>query len=225
MNDTLAFALRPPARQTLAENICDSLREAIFAGAFRQGQRLAEAQLAQQLEVSRAPVREALAVLEQEGLVSRSSAGTTVNRLERDDVVEICTLRHTLESLAMRLTLGQPTEGLCQSLAKNIEQARHSTDAAHLARLDLEFHELIVAAAGHRRLLANWQLLRSQIRLLMTQHNLADSHSQHATVRAHEELLALVQARDVDGAVAMLQRQLESQYDWMLRSVDISFES
>ena len=63
------FVLQPPSRQTLTASVTESLREAIFAGLFRPGERVAEGQLATRLQVSRAPIREALALLEQEGLV------------------------------------------------------------------------------------------------------------------------------------------------------------
>lgn len=222
MSDSSAFVLQPPSRQTLTESVTESLREAIFAGAFRPGERVAEAQLAMRLEVSRAPIRESLALLEQEGLVSRTPSGTFVSRLAREDVVEICTLRHALELLAIRLVLTQPTAGLCQLLADNIERTRETPDPRQLAGLDLEFHEIIVRGARHHRLLASWLSLRSQIRLLMTQRNLVDAQSHAGTVRTHEELLAQLRRKpgDVTGLIAMLERQLQSQYEWFMRSFD-----
>ncbi len=82
----------------------------MIGGVFSPGERIAEAQLAKRLEVSRAPIREALAVMEHEGLVCRTAAGTFVTQLSRADVVEICTLRQALELLAMRLALHNPTQ-------------------------------------------------------------------------------------------------------------------
>jgi DNA-binding GntR family transcriptional regulator len=73
MRQDAPYVLRPATRQTLGANVAESLREAIFGGVFKPGQRLAEAPIASTLKVSRAPVREALASLEQEGLVSRAS--------------------------------------------------------------------------------------------------------------------------------------------------------
>src|SRR5439155_24684722 len=104
------LALRPATRQTLGEHVADSLREAIFGGLFQPGQRLAEASLASTLKVSRAPVREALASLEQEGLVSRTTnRGTTVISLSRTDVEEICSLRLPLEILAVQQAIEHGT--------------------------------------------------------------------------------------------------------------------
>src|SRR5437588_782808 len=110
MSELASLALKPATRQTLADSIAHSLRDAIFEGLFKPGQRLAEAVLASSLKVSRAPVREALASLEQEGLVSRAAnGGTTVTRLAVHDIEEICSLRQPLEVLAVRLAAARGT--------------------------------------------------------------------------------------------------------------------
>src|SRR5947209_1656915 len=111
MSEVFAFALKPATRQTLADSITQSLRDAIFEGLFKPGQRLAEAQLASSLKVSRAPVREALASLEQEGLVNRTAGGaTTVAHLSRKDAEEICSLRGPVEVLAARRAITKGTD-------------------------------------------------------------------------------------------------------------------
>ncbi len=138
----------------------------------------------------------------------------------RADIVEICTLRHALELLASRLALAQPDTTWCDSLADNIEQTREAREPRQLARLDLEFHEIIVRAAHHNRLLSSWLKLRSQIRLMMMQRNLADSHSYEGTIRAHEELLAAFRAKDATRAVALLEHQMQGKYDWVMRGFD-----
>jgi DNA-binding GntR family transcriptional regulator len=220
MTDATTFFLRPPSRQTLTETITESLREAIFCRGFHPGQRVAEAQLAKRLEVSRAPIREALAVLEQEGLVRRTPAGTFVTELSHADVLEICTLRHALELLAMRLALAQSDATWRDSLADNIERTREAVDPTQLARLDLEFHEIIVRAAHHQRLLSSWLKLRSQVRLIMTQRNLTDARSRAGTIRAHGELLAAMGAKDIALPVTLLERHLQSQCEWIMGSFD-----
>jgi DNA-binding GntR family transcriptional regulator len=219
MSEAASFALRPPTRQTLADSITVSLRDAIFGGLFRPGQRLAEAQLASSLKVSRAPVREALASLEQEGLVSRTAGGgTIVARLLRTDVDEICSLRESLEVLAVRLALANGNPALGAELAGNIRATEPISDPQQLAQKDLEFHELIVRAADHGRLLASWLNLRSQIRLIMVQRNLTDTDSRRGTVQGHKELLRAIAAGDADAAVAVLQHHLRKQYEWIINS-------
>jgi DNA-binding GntR family transcriptional regulator len=215
----VGFNLALPTRQTLADSIAQSLREAIFRGHISSGQRLAEGQLAGSLKVSRAPVREALASLEQEGLVSRTPSGaTTVTRLSRDDVEEICSLRLPLEVLALELAIGRGAKADWSALADNIRVTEETDDAQQLVQLDLEFHAKLVRAAGHSRLLSSWLNLRSQIRLIMARRNLTEADPRRSTVQGHKKLLAAIHAQDAPRAVAILEQQLESYNAWIMNS-------
>jgi len=211
--------LKPVTRQNLSDGITDSLRTAIFAGMFEPGQRLAEAQLAGRLKVSRAPLREALALLEQEGLVNRTpSGGATVSRLSRQDADEICTVRGALEILALRLAMDRGFETMIAELAANLRETEGASDPQQLAQLDLQFHEIILRAADNGRLLSNWMNLRSQIRLIMVQRNLVDANSAQGTVAAHRAVLAAIQSGNAAGAIALLERQLQAQHTWIANS-------
>jgi DNA-binding GntR family transcriptional regulator len=219
MSEAAAIVLKPATRQNLSGSITDSLRDAIFGGLFQPGQRLPEAQLATSLKVSRAPVREALTFLEQEGLVSRTpSGGTTVSHLSRKDVDEICTLRVPLEALAVQMAIANGTESDWASLTANLKATEKVNDPGQLAQLDLEFHEVIVRAANHGRLLSSWLNLRSQIRLIMVQRNQADATSREGTVHGHRELFDVIQAGDADRAVTLLKYHLNAQHEWFIKS-------
>jgi DNA-binding GntR family transcriptional regulator len=216
MSEIIEFALKPTARQTLSENIAESLREAIFGGLFKPGQRLAEAQLADRLKVSRAPVRDALTSLKQEGLVRRATnRGTTVVRLSRTDVEEICSLRLPLEVLAIGRVIASGDKPYLAQLAANVRETEKVRTPEQLARLDLEFHETLVRAADHGRLLHAWLGLRSQIRLLMLQRNLTDADSRRWTVQGHNELLEAIRACDEARAVELFEKHHQRQYDWL----------
>jgi DNA-binding GntR family transcriptional regulator len=217
MAETIPFALKPTSRQTLGENVAESLREAIFGGLFQPGQRLAEASIASTLKVSRAPVREALASLEQEGLVSRATnRGTTVISLSRRDVEEIGSLRLPLEILAVRRAIENGTAEHWARLAANVRETEQVCTPEQLATLDLEFHDTMMRAAGHGRLLNTWLGLRSQIRLLMMRRNLGDAASHRATVQGHKELLEAVQAGDLARAIELVEVHHHRQYDWLI---------
>jgi DNA-binding GntR family transcriptional regulator len=219
-SDAVFVNLKPATRQTLGDSVAGSIRDAIFGGLVKPGQRLAESQIASTFKVSRAPVRDAFASLEKEGLVSRAvNGGTTVTELTRRDIEEICTLRLPLELLAVKRAVRHGTDEDWRKLAANIRTTEGVGNAQELAQFDLDFHEMIVAAADHARLLANWSNLRSQIRLIMVQRNLADNASRRGTVQGHKELLSALRARDEAKAVALLERHLQSQYDWVRSSV------
>jgi DNA-binding GntR family transcriptional regulator len=221
MPETIRFVLKPAARQTLGENVADSLREAIVGGLFEPGQRLAEASIASTLKVSRAPVREALASLEQEGLVSRATnRGTTVINLTREDVEEICSLRVPLEILAVRRAIVSGTDEHWEKLAANVRETEKSRTPEQLATLDLEFHDMLIHAAGHGRLLNTWLGLRSQIHLLMMRRNLSDASSHRTTVQGHKELLEAIQNRDVVRAIEVVETHHRRQYEWLIEGFE-----
>jgi DNA-binding GntR family transcriptional regulator len=213
--------LRPAIRQTLGENVADSLREAIFRGLFKPGQRLAEAPIASTLKVSRAPLREALASLELEGLVCRTAnRGTVVISLSRKDVEEICSLRLALEILAVRQAIENGTGEHWAQLAANVRETEKACTPEQLATLDLEFHDQLMRAAGHGRLFNNWLGLRSQIRLLMIRRNIRDAESHRSTVQGHKELLEAIQGRDLARAVELLEMHHQRQHDWLIEGFD-----
>lgn len=204
---TLANVLKPAKRQPLGHTVAESLRDAIYSGRVRSGQRIGQAIVARELGVSQTTVREALTILEHEGLVDReANQGAVVRQLSRADIEEVVSLRANLETMAVRRVIRQANPEHLEMLRQNIRTMQTAAGAGQVADLDLDFHELLIGLAGHKRLLACWQSLRTQIKLLMVSHNLRDPRSPHGTVKNHKELLELITARDEDGAVAHLER-------------------
>ena len=149
------------------------------------------------MKVSRAPVRDAVAELEQEGLLIRPAGrGVVVRLLGHRDVEEICSLRLALERLAVQRVVRSATPAQLRQLAATIDEAKNVSGPSELALADLRFHETLVRAADHDRLLSSWLSIRSQIRLLMVQRNLVDAGTVQGTPRAHGSLLAVLQAGD-----------------------------
>ena len=115
--------LEPITAVNLREHIEHSVRSAILSGAFEPGERLVESTIAEQLNVSRAPVREALAALQREGIVAHvPRKGYSVVDFSDRDVAEIYSLRILLETEALRRTLALVTaEDLADHLANPLE--------------------------------------------------------------------------------------------------------
>jgi DNA-binding GntR family transcriptional regulator len=161
--------------KTLRAEIVDVLRDAIIVGKLKPGEHLKETVIAEQMSVSRIPVREAFRQLEQEGLiVSIPNQGSFVKVFDEKDIREIFTLRGALESLACELVLNDGTlhaddlEHL-ESLIQRQREAIDARDFGHLTKLDMDFHEFIVKKSGSERLLKTWQSLRAQIQVLFHQ--------------------------------------------------------
>ncbi|HEV3260688.1 MAG TPA: GntR family transcriptional regulator [Gemmataceae bacterium] len=204
---TSAARLKAPKRRPLGQTIAESLRDAIYTGRFRPGQRVAQAVIARELGVSQTTVRDALATLEREGLVQRTAnQGALVTSLSRNDVEEIISLRTALEAMAIRQVIRDATPEQLEQLDENIQAMTGSWGAGQVAELDLQFHELLVGFANHARLLSCWHTLLSQLKLLLVHHNLRDPRSLQKTVQNHRELLRLIKARDECRAVAHLER-------------------
>jgi len=149
--------LRPlEAPRSLAEDAADRIREQILAGGFKQGEHLVEAKLAEQLTISRGPVREAFKLLRAEGLLKEEPRrGTFVVSLGADDVREIYGLRAALEGRAARLIArSQDRAALARlrELADEIDRAVSSGDAIAVSRADLAFHEGLCELCANSRI-------------------------------------------------------------------------
>src|SRR5262245_1164680 len=215
--------LTPAVKRSLADDVVDRLRDAIFHGSFKPGEPLREEQLAAMLDVSRGPVREALVQLEREGLVLvRRHRGATVARLSRGDLEEVYSLRLALERLAtqraVQLATEQDFQGLEEVLkAFDIVLSRRPSEK-EVAELDVRFHDLIYRAARHQRLYESWANLRSQIYIFLLSRNVANPDFREITVKAHAELLETLRSRDEARAVLAIEDHLRGAYDRVVQA-------
>jgi len=149
--------LRPlDAPRSLAEDAADRIREQILGGGFKQGEHLVEAKIAEQLNISRGPVREAFKLLRAEGLLNEEPRrGTFVVSLTADDVREIYGLRAALEGRAGRMVARahDPVAlARLRALADDIDRAVAAGDPTAASRADLAFHEGLCELCGNSRI-------------------------------------------------------------------------
>jgi DNA-binding GntR family transcriptional regulator len=140
-------------KQNLSEQIFEVLKNLILAGELKPGERILEAQLATQLKVSRAPIREALLLLAQHGFVTiRPHRGAFVTELSAADLTEIFEIRQLLEVNAALKIHKNMTPDLARcleaALAK-IGQAAHERDVVQFTEADFNFHKTIWNLAGN----------------------------------------------------------------------------
>lgn len=155
---------------SLADEVAAQLRQAIIEGRVPPGEHLAESSLATQLGVSRSPVREALRLLEREGLVlALPNRGSFVRQFTAHDVEEIFSLRVAIESLAAEWAVEHLKEDDLQELERLLEVQREAAaqgDIRHLNEVDVAFHEYICRQSGHSRVMQIWEGIRSQCLVL-----------------------------------------------------------
>lgn len=178
----------PRSDQALA-----TLRSSIIDGNLKPGTLLAETPVAQELGVSRVPVREALFTLEQDGLVEFSKTGRAyVKALSPRDFEELYTVRVTLESVAARLAAPVIRRD-ASALLENITATRRARTVGEVTKLDLRFHELILERSGNARLLKLWRSIRGELEMwlarLQRQHRGQKLDTRKQTAASHEKLV------------------------------------
>jgi DNA-binding GntR family transcriptional regulator len=138
--------------RTLKEQVVKLLREAIFSGRIKPGQRLNESELSRDLGLSRIPVREALQKLQEQGLVvDVPRRGKFVINFSEEEIQKINSLRIILEGEALRLCRGKITSDGVRDLTRlvgKMERFREATEVEASA-LDMEFHHTIWSHSGN----------------------------------------------------------------------------
>lgn len=204
-------ALRPLDRPSTAGVIADSIRERIMDGAFAPGEQLTEAQLADQLEVSRGPVREAFQRLVQEGLLTAvPHRGVFVTTIEPDEVADVYLARSVVEREAARLVVRRGDPRVVAALRSLVdEMATSAVDGSwgDIAETDLRFHATLVAEAGSARLDRMYRTLLAETRLCLR--GLRHVHPDPAEVVAeHQALVDAIADGDEAGAVRCVEQHL-----------------
>lgn len=207
------------SHRSLREAAVFAIRKAILRGDLEPGQRLVESEIAEQMGMSRVPVREALRQLETEGLVeSIPHRGSFVAEISTIDLWEIYTLRAAIESLAVRIVTerasAETLARLQQSVADMAQAAREGDDS-RMAALDLSFHEMLCRASGHSRLLNIWMSMIAQIRVFIDlTHTLCLPAEE--VVRLHTEVVDHIQNGRAEEAGQALARHIRDAGEYIL---------
>ena len=221
--EDLSKSLAPLPKRSLAEDIVDRLREAIYSGQLAPNERLREEVLASLLGLSRGPVREALAQLEREGLVIRQpNRSATVARLALEDLEEVYSLRLALEQLAVQQAIKNAESTYFDQMQEVVNEMQAALNRGittqEAARLDIRFHELIYEASHHKRLLNVWATLRPQIHIFLLSRNVVNKDFRDVLVSDHQRLHDLMRAGDEAQALTMLQAHLKGAYERVFKS-------
>jgi len=196
--------------RTLKENVTEILRQLIIDGTLAPGTEFNQAQIAEQLGVSRGPIREALGQLEQEGLLqSVPYKGVIVTPLTRKYVEELYSVRTALELLALDRSIERITDAEIDFLDTIVDEMRavaRNGDRTRLVEVDLRFHEYLLTRADHELALKLWLTLEVGMRrCLRTRHKIYTFLDE--VVGSHPTLITALKARDVS-----LSRQILSDH-------------
>ena len=183
----------------IRNQVLNQLRQSILASKIAPGERLYEEKLAAGIGSSRTPIREALHVLEREGLVeSIPRVGYVVKELDRDAFDEIVEIRKAIECLAAIWAAGQMSDPLLRDLKENITKSKALIRQGNVKRfvdLDAKFHELIARASGRKRIFEMSQTLRSHM-LFYRVSSIYEVGGTERAVAGHEKILEAIRSRD-----------------------------
>ncbi|MCR4427233.1 MAG: GntR family transcriptional regulator [Firmicutes bacterium] len=220
-NSVGGFAVLPRLEsvKTVERSVYDSLKSAIIQARLSPGQKLVTAKIAEELGVSRMPVREAIQRLEAEGFVTvKPFRGAEVTQLSWQDIREIYDIRMVLEGYAMKLAMSQPLERKIEALESLLRTAKEkvaSGDLAEIEEIDDKFHKILFSTCGSSRLeglLRNlWEqcsYFRSVAALLR--------RDPLRSIRQHEELIEVLRTRDVERAVEAVQAHTQVSRDTLI---------
>ncbi len=174
--------------------------DAIDGGTYRPGDRLVESELADRFGVSRTPVREALQRLETQSLLARDGRSLIVASLDHSQMAELYIVRGELEGLAARLAARHATEEEVRVLREMVEADNALTgNPGALARANRRFHKQVHLASHNRYLVQQLDLVYRSMALMAVTSLAAEGRGAIAQAE-HDRIVAMIAARDEDGA-------------------------
>lgn len=198
----------------LRDVVFNTLREAILKGDLKPGERLMELQLAAQLGVSRTPIREAIRMLEQEGLaVTVPRKGAEVAKMTLKGMEDVLEIREALDILACQLACVRITEEQLIVLAekkKAFEESLKSGNVKAIAETDVAFHDVIYDATGNPKLVNMLNNLREQIYRYRVEY-LKREENYPVLIKEHNAIYDSLSNRNQDAATASIREHVKNQ--------------
>lgn len=193
---------------SLSEKVYRSLRDGIAEGRYHTGDCLIEMKIAEELGVSRTPVREALKQLELEDLVvSHPNRGVVVKGFSNEDLQDVSTIRHLLEGQAAYWAAERISPELLSELKEVVELMEFYTqknDIEHLVGLDTRFHEIIYEASGSRTIRHILASLHRNIRQAR-QSSLTLPDRAGYSLAEHKKIYGAIEKHDAPAAKAFME--------------------
>jgi DNA-binding GntR family transcriptional regulator len=200
----------------LRDVVFNTLREAILRGDLVPGERLMELQLASKLGVSRTPIREAIRMLEQEGLaITIPRKGAIVAGMTEKEMQDVLEIREALEELSVQVACDKITDEEIAQLRKNMKNFQRSLETGDLkkmAQADVEFHDVIYQATDNQKLINMLNNLREQMYRYRVEYlKNPDNHQQ--LLDEHEAIYQGIVTKDKDAVTAMMRKHISNQVD------------
>jgi DNA-binding GntR family transcriptional regulator len=199
--------------RVLADWVTASLREAIFNGYFEPGEKLDQDRIAEELEVSRTPVREAMRRLESEGFVEvRPHYGAFIAKVSRQDIREVYEIRRVLEAEVVRQVTPLMPESVLDELDRSLTETQAQFEAGDSAKhfeSDVYFHETIANFIENRLLKEVIDGLTNRVSVVRRFAELQPGPHLVESFKEHRALLQAIRQRDPEEAAELMRVHLE----------------
>jgi len=212
----------------LREIVYDQLRLKILTGSLKPGTRMMEVELAEEMGVSRTPVREAIRQLEKEGLIDiEPRRGAYVSDISVSDMVDILEVREDLEGLAASLAAGRITDeevAEMEKVAKLYSEAIEKNDTEAIIKYDEMFHKLIVSSSGNKTLVNLSEIVQDLA--LRFRYLYYDDFSRYVNMPSeHKNILEAIASGDSKAARKVADGHVKKLKDFVIREGDKAFKS
>lgn len=198
----------------LRDVVFNTLRQAILRGELKPGERLMEIKLANQLGVSRTPIREAIRKLELDGLVLIiPRRGAEVAQITEKSLRDVLEVRRSLEALAVRLACERMTsQGLLdlKNAEKDFEKVLGNDDITVVAEADVAFHDVIYMATDNQRLIQLLSNFREQMYRYRVEY-LKKKESHPKLLEEHQEIIHAIENKKVETATRITCEHIDNQ--------------
>lgn len=212
MTDNLT--LNMDAYLPLRDVVFNTLREAILKGELQPGERLMELQLASKLGVSRTPIREAIRMLEQEGLaVTMPRKGAEVARMTLKDMEDVLEVREALDELAARIACAKINDEQLENLKSIRDEFKKSLDSGDVKKIaeeDVRFHDAIYEATDNAKLIALTNNIREHMYRYRVEY-LKDQNNYPILIAEHDAIVNALEQRDKEMVTAEMHTHVVNQ--------------
>ena len=206
----------------LKEVVYESLRKTLIEGCVPAGERFIEKEYSDRLNISRTPVRESLKLLESEGLVKYiPRTGVVVNRVTKDDVIEIYKIRNTLELLVATEAMKYITEADVENISSILDETEKANDEGNISEvvhLFTKFNTELYNLSKMKILPAMISNLNSYLHKFRTI-SIEDSERRKKALLEHRHILDAIVSKDRDLAEMIIKKHLYDSLDVVLQEI------
>jgi DNA-binding GntR family transcriptional regulator len=211
----------------LREVVFNTLRKAILTGELKPGERLMEIHLANQLGVSRTPIREAIRKLELEGLVvMMPRRGAEVAQITEKSLRDVLEVRRSLDALCAELACDRISEeelGELKAACEEFEKAAGTADVAEIAKTDVALHDIIVQATRNRRLIQIVNNLSEQMYRYRFEY-IKDEERHDNLVEEHRMIYESILCKDKQKAAEASRLHIDNQEQSIIKQIRLEQE-